>query len=131
MDKTKIAEHIVLYFHIGGGDKIGKWHDLAKHLNMPLSEQDIRFGMENVFHNNVKKWEDWKREGGIGMQLYGLRMFVVNAMGSLTKWPIPHSYEDEVMCVELNINYIVSHLRGMGIRIGSNSIWVSIKQLFA
>lgn len=130
MDTKRIASHIVLYFHIGGGERLDKWFNLAVLLKMPLTKEDIRFGVNNVFYNNEKKWKDWQQEGGVGMQCYGLRMFVANALESLNKWPILSAYEDEVARVEGGVDNIIYQLRQRKIKIGDPSIVELIKKFF-
>lgn len=123
MDNKKIASTIVLYFYQGNGEKKERWLRLATELGMQITEQDIEFGISNVFTNNEKKWADWEKEGGIGKQLYGLRMFVANALHRLNQFPLLDKYEDEVYRVELEVYSLVKHLKKLGVRFKNKTWW--------
>lgn len=123
MNKKEIARTIVTCFYQGGTDNKYKWSKLAELLGMPFTEEEIDFGIANVFYNNDKKLTDYQKEQGVGLRLYGLRVFVSYSMQTLKRFPLLDKYEDEVDRIEGNISTFIKMLRENCIPFGSTKPW--------
>lgn len=120
MNIKQAASTLVLYFYQGNGNKTERWITLANELDMPFTREDIEHGIAHVFFNDSKKWADYQREGGIGMQLYGLRMIVGNVTKQIAKFPIPYQVEDEIDRAKDALPSIIEQLKGLGIKFGQS-----------